>query len=342
MAQDKDQQQEALRGLYDLQQQFLDNMKQMLQPKAAQNPFDQMFNPWASMPGAAMGFTPGQNPFAAWMPSSAGAFGGAGLNELLQQMQQQMLQAFNQSPGQPMNAWADALRATGTAGFNPADALSGLYSREQQAKAGELFESLQRYQRVGIEIAQLTAKLAQDSIEQLQAEFKSEQAMDLEQLPQRWTDISRKVLEQATDSDEYTTLRERYSEVQQQVIDDSEEYRKAMAEALGLVTRERFDALKEQFEVLSQQMAKMSALAVNAATGAAEDFTVLDGVNREINDKLHQQGIRNLDQLASMSDDMLRNLDKDLQAKGKVIQQQWREQAEQFLNVMTGKKDNNK
>jgi predicted flap endonuclease-1-like 5' DNA nuclease len=337
MAQKNDQQQEALRGLYDLQQQFLDNMKQMLQPQAVKNPFDQMFNPWAGMSGA--GFTPGQNPFAAWMPPSAGVFGGAGFDDFYRQMQQQLLQAFGQNSGQPMNAWTDALRATGATGFNPADALSGLYSAEQQAKASELFESLQQYQRVSVEIAQLTAKLAQDSIEHLQAEFKSDQAMDLEKLPQRWTEISRKVLQQATNSDEYATLRERYNEVQQQVIDDAEDYRKSMAEALGLVTQERFDALREQLETLSQQVEKLSTLAVYAVTGMAEDFTVLDGVNREINDQLHQQGIRNLDQLASMSDDMLRNLDQDLQAKGKVIQQQWREQAEQFLNAMTGKNE---
>jgi len=34
---------------------------------------------------------------------------------------------------------------------------------------------------------------------------------------------------------------------------------------------------------------------------------------------------------------MLGNLDKDLQAKGRILQDQWREQAEQFLNKMTGK-----
>ena len=64
----------------------------------------------------------------------------------------------------------------------------------------------------------------------------------------------------------------------------------------------------------------------------------MEKVDQSQLEKLHQQGIRTMSQLASLSDEMLKNLEEDLQSKGKAFEQQWREQAEQFLNAMSGNK----
>ena len=45
-----------------------------------------------------------------------------------------------------------------------------------------------------------------------------------------------------------------------------------------------------------------------------------------------------MQQLASLSDEMLQQLDNSLQTKGRIIQDQWREQAEKLLASMTRKR----
>jgi predicted flap endonuclease-1-like 5' DNA nuclease len=337
MAKDEDPQQEALRGMYDLQQQFLNNFRQMLSPDKPQNPFDQLWSPWAGMTSPANPFGTQQNPFSQWMPPDFASASTFGPNDIYQQM----IRAFALPAANPANVWSglqpdssmfDASRVD--LGF---EQLTKLLSSGQAQHSEQLLKSLQAYQRVSIEIAQLMARLAQESIERLQKQLAEDSSTDLDKLPQRWTEISQQVLQQAADSEDYHALKKKLEETQEQLLLDTEQYRKALAEALGLVTQESFNALKRRLDELANKVDELSTEGVNSAANSGEDFTVLNGVGRKFNEKLHEQGIRNLEQLASMSDDMLHNLDSDLQAKGRVIQDQWREQAEQFLNTMTGK-----
>ena len=339
MTKPDDNQQDLLHQFYDLQQQYLNNLKQFYEPPKPADPMQQFWQQWMN-PGASM-----QQPFAA-IPNPAFDWfkGGAGSMESLyqglnQQLMAQLMQPF--SAVQTAAPWTQTGVDLNTF-FAPfqehfAPLFTGLLDDEERAQAEALLQSMAEYQQVMLEINQLMAKLAQDSLAELQKLVSSSPESDLSKVPLWWTEITQKMLNDAGNSPTYRKLQDKFSQVKQQIDADSKQYRAAVAKGLGLVTQDSYQALLDQVEKLQAQVASMSSGSGESAAQDPYDFTSLNGIGKKFNDKLHEQGIRNLEQLASMSDDMLKNLDSDLQAKGRVFQDHWREQAEQFLNTMTGK-----
>ena len=140
-------------------------------------------------------------------------------------------------------------------------------------------------------------------------------------------------------------MQNKIEKLQQKLKKDHEKYRLSLIKNLGLVTREEFDALQIQLKKLRKQIKRVKARksipdnkpgAANSGerttASAPDDFTRLSGIGARYNQKLHEQGIHNLQQLASLSDEMLHQLDDKLKTN------QWREQAEKILASMTSKR----
>jgi predicted flap endonuclease-1-like 5' DNA nuclease len=341
LSQNNNDGQDYLAQLYNLQQQYLNNLQQAMQPPQAASPMEQMFNAW--MPGntaAANPFAQMQNPMNSWMQSGMGS-----MNSVYQQMNEQF-------KAQLQNPFASFLMPGLQNDFKMPDfssisqmsspfveMMQGLFSEEERDKGEALMKSLQDYQQVSMEINQLMAQLAINSLEQLQTRVSEKDKQDLQNVPQWWAEITQSVFDESRNSDTYRDLQKKLELVKQKLSDDKDQYREALAQSLGLVTEKTYNAMQMQMDALQQQLKELSQNPVNqqAVKAAADDFTVLKGIGQKFNEKLHEQGINNLDQLASMSDEMLKHLDSELQAKGKVFQDQWREQAEKFLNSMSGK-----
>jgi predicted flap endonuclease-1-like 5' DNA nuclease len=338
MAKENNQGQDFLTQMYNLQQQYLNNLQQAFQPKPPANPMEQMWQAWSGQP-AINPFM--QGPMGGWPQP-----GQDSLNAFYQQMNSQFGSLLQNSMGMGsgMGNWQGMQMPFSWPSLpgleNPAaDLLKQLFSDEERAKAESLMQSLQQYQRVNLQIQQLMSQLAMESLERLQAKAAEHGADDLSQAPQWWGEISQQVFSEAQDSETYQELQQEIDKVRQRLLEDRDQYREALAESLGLVTEKSFQAMQQQLDAMQQQIASLEqqAASVGANQPAPDDFTVLKGVGEKLNERLHENGINTLNQLATMSDEMLKNLDSDLQAKGKVFQDQWREQAEQFLDVMSGK-----
>jgi predicted flap endonuclease-1-like 5' DNA nuclease len=341
MSQNNNDSQDYLAQLYNLQQQYLNSLQQAMQPPQPTNPMEQMFKAW--MPGNTASTNPFaqmQNPMNNWMQSGMGS-----MNSLYQQMNDQFKsQLQNPFASFLMPGLQNDFKMPDFSSFSQmsspfVDMMQGLFSEEERSKGEALMHSLQDYQQVSMEINHLMAQLAINSLEQLQKKVSEKDKQDLQNVPQWWAQITQSVFEESKQSDTYQDLQKKLEMVKQKLSDDKDQYREALAQSLGLVTEKTYNAMQMQLEALQQQIKELSQNPVNqeALKEAVDDFTVLNGIGQKFNEKLHEQGINNLNQLASMSDEMLKHLDSELQTKGKVFQDQWREQAEQFLNSMSGK-----
>jgi predicted flap endonuclease-1-like 5' DNA nuclease len=331
--------QDYLAQLYNLQQQYLNNLQQMMQPQAPANPMEQMFKAWMAGNTPANPFEQMQNTMNGWMPPGMDS-----MNSVYQQMNEQFKsQLHNPFASLLMPGIQNQFSMPDMSTLNSPfiDQLKGLFNDEERKQAEALMNSLKDYQQVTMEINHLMAQLAIQSLENLQQKVSDKDKQDLQNVPQWWVEITQSVFEEAKQSDSYQELQKKLEMVQQKLADDKEAYREALAQSLGLVTEKTYNAMQMQMQALQKQIKELSENSVNsdALKAAADDFTVLNGIGQKFNEKLHEQGVKNLNQLASMSDEMLKHLDGELQAKGKVFQDQWREQAEQFLNSMSVKSD---
>ena len=340
MSKNNNDSQDYLAQLYNLQQQYLNNLQQMMQPQAPANPMEQMFKAWIPGNTPPNPFEQMQNTMSSWMQPDMGS-----MNHFYQQMNDQFKSQLQNPfasllmPGLQQQFKMPDFSDMSTFNSPLIDLLKGLFNEEEHSKAESLLNSLKDYQQVSMEINQLMSQLAIDSLEKLQHKVTDQEKQDLQNVPQWWLEITQSVFEESKQSEAYQELQKKLEMVKQKLEDDKEEYREALAQSLGLVTEKTYNAMQMQMEALQKQISELSNKTVNAEAlkSAADDFTVLNGIGQKFNEKLHEQGINNLNQLASMSDEMLKHLDTELQAKGKVFQDKWREQAEQFLNSMSGK-----
>jgi predicted flap endonuclease-1-like 5' DNA nuclease len=339
MSENNNDNQDYLSQLYNLQQQYMSNLQQMMQPKQPANPMEQMFKAW--MPGnmSANPFDQMQNPMNSWMQPGMGS-----MNTLYQQMNDQFKSQLQNPfasllmPGIQNQFKMPEFPDISSMNSPFVDMMKGLFSGEERDKAEALMNSLKDYQQVSMEINHLMAQLAIDSLDKLQKKVSKKDKQDLNNVPQWWVEITQSVFEESKQSDAYQELQRKLEMVKVKLAEDKDQYREALAQSLGLVTEKTYNAMQMQMEALQKQIGELSKNTVDqeAIKAAADDFTVLNGIGQKFNEKLHEQGVNNLKQLASMSDEMLKHLDGELQTKGKVFQDQWREQAEQFLNSMSG------
>ncbi len=328
MPENKNEGQDYLAQLYNLQQQYMKNLQQMMQPQAPANPMEQMFKAWMPGNASANPFAQMQNPMNSWPLADMSS-----MNTLYQQMNDQFKSQLQNPFKIPDVPDMSSLQSPFIS------MMQGLFSDDERSKAEALMSSIKDYQQISMEINHLMAQLAIDSLEKLQKKVNEKDKQDLNNVPQWWAEITQSVFEESKTSEAYQELQKKLEMVQAKLADDKEQYREALAQSLGLVTERTYHAMQMQLESLQKQIRELSEKTPDqeALKEAADDFTVLNGIGQKFNEKLHQQGVNNLNQLASMSDEMLKNLDGELQTKGKVFQDQWREQAEQFLNSMSGK-----
>ncbi|MDJ0833320.1 MAG: poly(R)-hydroxyalkanoic acid synthase subunit PhaE [Gammaproteobacteria bacterium] len=377
---DQDQQNPDYLGqLFELQQQYLNNLGQLLgQPqstRAAPNPFDNWWEQMAKPQGgefndlfkqlSRLGMAGMQNPFAqmqqqaaetqdlmAWFNQMNQQFNqwlklaGQG-NPVIEMMNQQFRQQM-QAPFAPgMFPWLQ--QPSPQPAFSNINAefmqlLQNLFSDEEKHNGEQLLTNLQQYQQTLMEMNYLLAQVGIDSLTELQQKLADNEQASLQQMYQWWMEISQQVFQQHQISARYRELQNNLQSLQQDLTRDFENYRLGLIRNLGLVSREEYDGLQSQVQELAKEINRLKAeksspgQTQGGAASAEDDFTQLNGIGAKFNQKLHEQGIHNLQQLASLSDEMLKHLDQNLQSKGKIIQDQWREQAEQILNKMSGKR----
>ena len=368
--------QDYLNQILELQQQYMKNLEQAfkLQQPAAANPFDQWWQQFPktgqndfdsffkNMSGVGMGFM--QNPlsgmqeqaekiqdmtkwynsmnrqFSDWMKVSSG------VNPVFDRMNEQFKQQLQAPFGMNMPWMQNQFNPSQlTEGMNSSvlNLLQNLFQGEEKQTGEQLLKSLQQYQNGMMQYNQLMAQVGIDSLAQLQKQVEPMQGKSLEQVFEQWMKASQDVFNREKMGEPYTKIQEQLESVQQTLKADYEKYRLSLVKNLGLVTRAEHEAVSLQLEALKAELEQLKKNSnksgkVGGAEAEADDFTVINGIGKKFNDKLHEQGIHNLQQLASMSDQMLKSLDSDLQTRGRVIQDQWREQAEQFLNTLAGKK----
>ncbi len=303
------------------------------------NPFENMQKQAAQVQDMSNWFNTMNQQFSEWSKASNA------INPAFEKMNEQFKQQFQNPLDMSGMPWMKG-EFSPEGMVNPMNSsvlnlLQNIFTSEEQKKGKQLMDSLEKYQNATMKYNQLMAKVGIDSLNQLQEKMKQAEGKNLQEIFEWWMESSKDVFNREKLDEPYKNLQQELETLQDSLSGDFEDYRLSLIKNLGLVSRAEFDAMKLQIEMLKADLDELKgqkqATASQSTDSDKEDFTVLNGIGKKFNDKLHQQGINNLQQLASLSDDMLGNLDKDLQAKGRVLQDQWREQAEQFLNKMTGK-----
>lgn len=277
-----------------------------------------------------------------------------GNNPVFERMNAQLRQSLLQPLGIDMNPGV----------FNPAAVmdssilklLQNLVDGEEKAAGQRLLKTLEAYQQQVMQMNHMIAQVGIDSIQTLQSQFESGSDTDIKQLYESWMEISNKIFNELKLDERYRQLSASMRKIEAQLKADIDQYRRALINQLGLVSQQEHEALRRELDELKAQVRQMAARKPASTTPPpaqaepeaapqaddsedppADDFTILKGIGSKFNEKLHQQGINSLSQLASMSDDMLKALDDTLNTNGRPFQQQWREQAEQILKNLSGK-----
>lgn len=369
-----------MQQMYDLQQQYFKNIESFFKPKQEQTPTNPFLAWWEQMapqgqPDFVSMFTNlgntgmGQvaNPFADlkqnvfnqqsfgdWNQKLQQQFNNWASTSAMQPFYEQMNDQFRQALQKPFSAMTSGFSPFPgmQQAFAPAQAfespvlrlLQNLFGDEEKKVGEQLLNSLTQYQNSLLEYNHMLAQVGLDSLNQLQTFFGDQDNFDLQQIYQKWMEISQNVFDQQQLSENYNKLYSQLQSTQEKLQKDSQKYRKVLIDNLGLAANDQIEDLKAQVEMLKDELkAFKTAASASSSAGSADssksedDFTVINGIGKAFNDKLHAQGINTLEQLAGLSDEMLKQLDDDLQSKGRIVQEQWREQAEQFLNLMTGK-----
>ena len=305
-----------------------------------QNPFANLQQPFlASQPGMDW-FTQMGDQFQSWIKSAAP--GQSVFAQMNEQLRQQLVTPFNMDFLPKIdNPFANLNPA---AGLNSPilQLLQNLYAPGEKAAGEQLLETLKMYQQQIMEMNSLIAQVGIDSLAELQKNIAGQEALSVQALYESWMDISKKVFDELQLTETYQKIVDEMTAAGEQLREDFEAYQQALTEQLGLVKREAYDELRDEVETLraqvSQLMSDKASKPSQTVEDIVDDFTVLKGIGAKFNEKLHQQGVKTMSQLAAMNDEMLKNLDETLQSKGKVFEQQWREQAEKVLAAMSAKK----
>lgn len=303
------------------------------------NPFENMYKQAAQAQDMSKWFTTMSNQFNEWSKAANA------INPAFESMNQQFKQQFKNPldiSGMPwMQEHFSPEKLSNPMNSSILNLLQNLFPAEEQEKGRQLLDTLEKYQNAIMKYNQIIAKVGVDSLNQLQQQMQQADGKNLQEIYEWWMESSQAVFNREKLEKPFLTLQQEVEDLQKSLTEDFSEYRLSLIQNLGLVSRTEFDALKLQIEMLKTELDELRNNQESSnsehSNNAQDDFTILKGIGKKFNDKLHQQGIHNLQQLASLSDEMLGNLDDDLKAKGRILQDQWREQAEQFLNKMSGK-----
>jgi len=310
-----------------------------------------------------------QNQFNDWLKAGSS-------NPVFEKMNEQLRKQLLQPFGLGMDG--ASFNPAGLMDSSIVKLIQNLLNGEEKLASERLLKTLEVYQQQIMQMNHMMAQVGIDSINSLQSQFEQSSDTDVKQLYESWMQISKQVFNELKLDDRYRELHASMRKVEQQLKTDLDQYRQVLISQLGLVAREDYDELRKELDELKIQVSRLAnakpqaaspaspaaqARPASAASSKAEepeagskaepkaqpapaeapgvaqdDFTVLNGIGSKFNEKLHEQGVHTLAQLASMSDDMLKTLDQNLNTNGRLFQQQWREQADQVLNSLSKKK----
>jgi predicted flap endonuclease-1-like 5' DNA nuclease len=306
-----------------------------------------------------------QNQFNDWLKAGSS-------NPVFEKMNEQLRQLLLQPFGFGMDG--ANFNPAGLMDSSIVKLIQNLLNGEEKLASERLLKTLEVYQQQIMQMNHMMAQVGIDSINALQSQFEQSSDSDIKQVYESWMQISKQVFNELKLDDRYRELHASMRKVEQQLKTDLDQYRQVLISQLGLVAREDYDELRKELNELKAQVAVLASAKPQAASATAQarpqsaagskaepetqskaepkaqpspvevtdaaqdDFTVLNGIGSKFNEKLHEQGVHTLAQLASMSDDMLKALDQNLNTNGRLFQQQWREQADQVLNSLSKKK----
>ena len=260
-----------LKSMYDFQQMYMKNMTQMFEsPKPAYDNSNSFENWWKQMSQSAPpGLMNTRQPFS----------DSSGMNDWFGNMGQQFQQWMNAS--EPRNPIFDSINENfkqqltapfGASMFTPpqnsldpfnlsqnmnsqvVNLLQQLFVNEEKRQGEKLISSLQHYQTTMLEYNHMMAEVGIKSLDQLQQGLGDSDKVDFANIYENWMDISQNIYKEQFHTKDGTALAEQLKKAQDQLADDYELYRLALAKNFGLAPMSDIDELKLQVADLKQQL----------------------------------------------------------------------------------------
>ncbi len=233
------------------------------------------------------------------------------------------------------------------------------YGREKQAKVQRLVELLVKYGEALKAYKIAFAGLGIRSIKATKKRFgELEQPIDsMRGLYDFWIDVNEDVYGRFAMSDEYQVVYGDLVNSLMAVQRASGELMEDVYQAMNLPTRTDLEAvsrklqqarrenrqLRRQFAILSGRMDQLEKAGAKKPPKAREkavskkvstqkdDLTRIKGIGPRVQERLYEQGITAMEQLATMSQQSVEDLEKAINVTGKITREQWVKQARAML-----------
>jgi class III poly(R)-hydroxyalkanoic acid synthase PhaE subunit len=238
------------------------------------------------------------------------------------------------------------------------------YTREQQEHLQGLAQHLLTYHDALRAYKLAFAKTALASLQSVQKRLramheKGEKIESLRGLYDMWVDASEEAYAKFAMSDEYQVVYGDLVNALMQVRKDINQLSEQHYHLMNIPTRSEIDTmqhrqqenrrenrlLRREIAELRAQVDKLSRGGTRQASGKPQararvpaqdklpiedDLTVIKGVGPRMAEKLYDQGIKNLAQLAEMNTKFAEQLDETLQAQGRILRDDWIGQAKKL------------
>jgi class III poly(R)-hydroxyalkanoic acid synthase PhaE subunit len=252
--------------------------------------------------------------------------------------------------------------------FFRALAIPGLgYTREQQERVQELAQHLLAYHDALRAYKLAFAKTALASLDSVQKHLREmhqagEKIESLRALYDMWVDASEAAYADFAMSDEYQVVYGDLINTLMRVRGDLNELAEQQYRLMHIPTRSEIDTMQHrqqtnrrevrqlrhevaQLRAIVEQLTRPQARSGGARPAAKstrpaqdrlptddseEDLTQIKGIGPKMAEKLYEQGIKNLNQLAEMNAKFAEELDEALRAQGRVLREDWIGQAKRL------------
>lgn len=275
MAQNSQDPSGFLKQMYDMQQVYMKNMGQMFSPPPPvqqSNPFEHWWtqmsqtaqpnamnaqNPFANSTGTNDWFGNMNQQFQQWMTASKPT--NPLMDNISQQFTQQMTAPFSASMFTPPQNSLDPFNLNQHLNSQVINLMQQLFVSEEKRQGEKLLGSLQQYQNVMLQYNHMMAKVGIDSLDKLKLNLGNKSEFDLEKIYENWMDISQEVYKEEFYSQDGEVLGEQLNKVQDQLSEDYETYRQALAKNFGFASISDVEDLQQQINDLKSQLEKLQA-----------------------------------------------------------------------------------
>ena len=130
---------------------------------------------------------------------------------------------------------------------------------EEKRQGEKLLSSLKQYQNVMLQYNHMMANVGIESLNKLQTSLGNKSEFDIDKVYEDWMDISQEIYKEEFYSQDGEVLGEQLKKVQDQLSEDYETYRHALAKNFGFASVSDVEDLKQQINDLKSQLEKLQA-----------------------------------------------------------------------------------